>query len=406
MVKKINEDFKGDLSSSSSLSRQAPASDSVSGSILASSPASTLAPDGGSCLAVGEATTSSEKNYDKKFNRPTSKSLIPTLDTLRKTSSLSMNVGTNLARVSVSTGNGSQTSLLEEARPKRGLARSFSMLAMIYSGRISGSSEQCSLVGVVSKDASRQITKITQHLFPKKQRTNALMLRRSSELNVNLAANSINCNRDQSRGAVEKRANSMLCLSKNRQDEGQPVELRDTIDKTQLSSSETSPIKVRNLNDDNAEKKDQPPVQVARQRAEEEGEVVKKQYKDKKKQQSNRSRIFTSSLQNSVLIEKNKESKQKQANNNNNKLATKSLTNNGSNSNSSNKNAKTNLSKQFNKNHISLLKQNGLISSNKSASINNKLPAENRATKQQQTNRIKEQDQKEDSTTKGFWQLR
>lgn len=417
------EDFKGDSSSSLALLR-APASaltsiaDDVSH--ISSGAGELAAPT----AAATTTTTSSGRKSATKVNKKRNKSLIPTLDILRNTSSLSMNAS-NLGQTS---GKESLAkSLLEATKPRRGLARSLSMLTMRYSGKLSASSQSSvdqSLMGVVGKDASRQITRITQHLFSRRK---GFMSRQNSELNVNL---------ENGGRRIEKRANSMLCISnqdedeeeeeREREEEKEGVEDEDEElgEKEQAFTSERQHVDDKSLIEINSDKITTNPMKNEKTPVEEvvEQNRVEIAKLDKIRQQSNRSRIFTSSSSRNVSsrgLKDNKESKLKQQQEAS-KKATKSLSNNNNSSNIKNnsnyKNAKTNLSK-FNKNHISLVKQNGLISGNKLASISNKLAGSKNEAKQEekkQVNKTREQQEQQqraeqnqaNSPAKGFWQLR
>lgn len=406
------KDFKGDSSSSPSLSSsaflQAPALTSIADDVshISSGVGEVATP-----TATTTSTTTRDRNSATKVNKTQNKSLIPTLDILKNTtSSLSMNAS-SLAQTSGK--NNSAKSLLEVAKPKRGLARSFSMLTLRYSGKLSASSQSSvdhSLIGVVSKDASRQITRITQHLFSKRK---SFMSRQNSELNVNL---------EKEGRRIEKRASSMLCISNQEGEKGDEDE--ELEEKEQPVASERQYIDDKSLIEINSDKTTNHPIKNASMNEKTPVEEVAEQNSvemaklDKIKQQSNRSRIFTSSSSRTLSSRgsrDNKESKQKQQEVN--KKATKSLSNNSNSSNIKNnsnyKNAKTNLSK-LNKNHISLVKQNGLISSNKLASISNKLPGKNEAKQEEKkrVNKMKEEEQKQgeqneaNSPAKGFWQLR
>lgn len=426
------EDFKGDSSSSLALLR-APASaltsiaDDVSH--ISSGAGELAAPT----AAATTTTTSSGRKSATKVNKKRNKSLIPTLDILRNTSSLSMNASNS---GQTSGKESSAKSLLEATKPRRGLARSLSMLTMRYSGKLSASSQSSvdqSLMGVVGKDASRQITRITQHLFSRRK---GFMSRQNSELNVNL---------ENGGRRIEKRANSMLCISNQDEDEdededGEEEEEREREEekegvededeelgeKEQPFTSERQHVDDKSLIEINSDKITTNPMKNEKTPVEEvvEQNRVEIAKLDKIRQQSNRSRIFTSSSSRTVSsrgLKDNKESKLKQQQEAS-KKATKSLSNNNNNNssniknNSNYKNAKTNLSK-FNKNHISLVKQNGLISGNKLASISNKLAGSKNEAKQEekkQVNKTREQQEQQqraeqnqaNSPAKGFWQLR
>lgn len=319
------------------------------------------------------------------------KSFIPTLGALRKAASLSINSSSmKVTEVSGAGSSGwppaskskskSRSQSVAVARTRRGLARSFSMLAMRYSSRLAGSSEH-SLVG-----AGKQIGRITHHFFNSTSKSS--MSRQRSEFNID------QLNNGERKKVVGKRASSMLCLSSNQEQERdkeddveeQPVEQELNIDDDQenfqigldLNVSKVNVIKKSRigLNGETAVG-----VEEAEEAEDEAGQreittQMKRKEKGAKRKRSDRLHTLSPSgsssqtVSSKQAIKESRECKQE---------ASKASS------------TKTNLAK-FNKNHISA-KQNGAISTNKSSPISNKLSAE-----KQQAN--------QEPPAKGFWHLR